>query len=124
MRLAPEMDHFSLTAAPASLPCCLEKAGYPPPIACVCPIRCAGFQLISCIVLQLLSLAPPPPQQYPPWTTAPRPPDRAHLLYPFILGHTRWGGAVELAFTLTAHKIKPRCQLWRCRSVCAEGTEP
>lgn len=25
---------------------------------------------------------------------------------------------MELAFTLTAHKIKPRCQLWRCKCLC------
>lgn len=86
------------------------------PSHCLSLSHQTGFQLISCTVLQLLALAPPPPEQYPPWATAPRPPDRAHLLYAFILGHSRRGGAVELDFTLTTHKIKPQFQLWRCRS--------
>lgn len=46
--------------------------------------------------------------------------------YPFILEHIRERRELKIAFTLTAHKIKLQCQLWKRKTedcICAQGTE-
>lgn len=60
-----------------------------------------------------------------------RPPAPAHLTptclpthhpHPFVLGRIGEGRMLKITFTLTAHKIKPLCQPWRCKNedcVCA-----
>lgn len=46
--------------------------------------------------------------------------------YPFILEHIRERRELKIAFTLTAHKIKLQCQLWKRKTedcICTQGTE-
>lgn len=124
------LHYFSKAVLPSQVwgaapPPSLRKGQFSPPLACVwvpSDLQSFGFTLALVLLAAPFPGAPSSGTGHTRTaalgTTAP-----AHCSstptphpQPFVLEHIRERREWKTAFTLIAHKIKPRCQLWRCKN--------